>query len=61
MEIVRIIVWIAIAVAFGRGLFVFDMGLFAKDAHMIAAAICLAGAVVAAALMYLAERHREES
>jgi hypothetical protein len=56
MKIVRIIIWAAIAVAFIRGLFVWDMGGSAKDSYPTASAICLAGALVAAALMYKAEK-----
>jgi hypothetical protein len=62
MKIIRVIVWAVIAVAFGRGLFVLDMGPSAKDIYPTASGICLAGAVVASAIMYLADyRNRKES
>ena len=56
MKILKGAVWVAIAIAFARGLFVLDMGPSAKNVYPTASGICLAGAVVAAALMYLAER-----
>ena len=61
MNYLSSIIWIAIALVFARGLFVFDMGPSAKDVYSTASAVCLAGAVVAAALMYLAEKKSEKS
>ena len=61
MNTLRIAVWIGIAVTFLRGLFVFDMGGSAKSSYPTASGICLAGAVVAAAIMYLAEKKRSDS
>ncbi len=61
MKALSTIVWIAIAISFLRGLFVFDMGGSARDTYPTASGICLAGAVIAAAIMYLAERKRSDS
>lgn len=61
MKILRAIIWIAVAVAFVRGLFVFDMGPSATDVYPTASGVCLAGAVLAAALMYMAEKKEENS
>ncbi len=61
MKVLKIIVWAAIVVSFVRGLFVFDMGPSAKDVYPTASGVCLAGAVVAAALMYMAEKRKENS
>ncbi len=48
--------WIGIAIAFVRGLFVFDMGPSAADSNPVASAICLAAAVLGTAIL---ARHRE--
>jgi len=59
MSTLRTVVWIAIAVCFVRGLFVFDVGHSAERSAATASGICLAGAVLAAAVMYLAETRRK--
>jgi len=58
MNAIRVLIWIAILIAFARGLFVWDMGGSAQQTYPVAGAICLAGAVVAAALMYMADARR---
>ena len=59
MTTLKTVVWIAIAVCFVRGLFVFDMGYSAASTYPMVSGICLAGAVLAAAVMYLAETRRK--
>ena len=61
MKALRIVVWIAIVIAFVRGLFVFDMGPSAEGSYPTASGICLAGAVVAAALMVVAATKKRDS
>lgn len=60
MTVLRIVVWIAIAISFVRGLFAFDMGPSAEGTYPTAGGICLAGAVVAAAIVYAAEMRRRK-
>jgi membrane-associated PAP2 superfamily phosphatase len=45
------VIWIAIAVAFIRGLFVFDQGGSAISSYPTASAICFVGAILSAVLM----------
>jgi len=56
MERLKTVVWLAIGTCFLRGVFVFDMGGSAKGTYPIASGLCMAGAVIAAAIMYLAEK-----
>ena len=59
MTTLKTVVWTAIVVCFVRGLFVFDMGPSADHTYPTASGICLAGAVLAAAVMCLAETRRK--
>ncbi|HQC52867.1 MAG TPA: hypothetical protein PLE92_07005 [Lentisphaeria bacterium] len=46
------LVWLAIAACFIRGIFVFDMGTSAQNnSYPVASGLCLAGSVIAAAIM----------
>jgi hypothetical protein len=57
----KTVIWIGISLCFVRGLFVFDMGGSAEKTYPTASAICLTGAVIAAALMYVAETLQRRS
>ena len=56
MKIAKVLIWIAIAISFLRGLFVLDGVGSAADMYPTASAICMAGAIIGAAIMMLAER-----
>ncbi|MEX0701111.1 MAG: hypothetical protein WD069_03360 [Planctomycetales bacterium] len=47
----RVIVWFGIVVCFLRGLFVFNMGPSAAMTYPTASGLCLAGSVIAAAII----------
>ena len=58
MKPIETAIWIAIGTTFLRGLFVWDMGLSAADSYPPASAICLAGSLIAGAIMIHAGKRR---
>ena len=51
MKSAVIVVWVGIAICFIRGLYALDMGGSAQHTYPTAVGLCLAGSVVAAAIM----------
>lgn len=56
MTAIRFLIWLALAAAFLRGLFVFDMGVSAERTQPVASAICFVGSILRAVLMLWLER-----
>jgi hypothetical protein len=59
MRYLRVVIWIAIGVAFVRGLESFDSGPSANNLVSISAALSLGAALISAAIMYCFEGRRE--
>lgn len=59
MKILEIMIWVAITICFVRGLFVMDMGRSAETTYPIASGLCLAGSVIAAAIMFRRSSNNE--
>ena len=55
------LVWTGIVICFIRGLFVFDMGGSAEGTYPTASDVCLAGSIIAAAILVHGMTRREPS